>query len=90
MPAVRTIDPPSHNGLMRITLDRGADAAYIYLTANERPPGRRTIQCPNPSGADTELSVLMDWKDGKIVGVEILNASKLLHEDLLAEAEVLA
>jgi hypothetical protein len=32
----------------------------------------------------------MDWKGGKLVDVEILNASKLLHDDLLDQAEVLA
>jgi uncharacterized protein YuzE len=29
----------------------------------------------------------MDWKDGKLVGIEILSASALLHADLLDEAE---
>jgi len=28
----------------------------------------------------------MDWKDGKITGLEILDASSLLHADLLAHA----
>lgn len=75
---------------MRITWDRVADVAYIYLTAGEVPPGRRNIRFPNPSGTDAEHPVLMDWKGGRLVGVEILNASKLLHDDLLDEAEVVA
>jgi hypothetical protein len=29
----------------------------------------------------------MDWKDGKIAGLEVLDASALLHADLLAQAE---
>lgn len=29
----------------------------------------------------------MDWRDGKIVGLEVVDASKLLHADLLALAE---
>ncbi len=29
--------------------------------------------------------VVMDWKDGTIVGLEVLGASSLLHPDLLAE-----
>lgn len=75
---------------MRITWDRAADAVYIYLTAAEPSPGRTTLDCPHPSGAEAFPSVLMDWKDGKVVGVEILNASEHLHHDLLAEAEILA
>jgi len=31
-------------------------------------------------------TVVLDWKDGRIVGLEVLGASKLLHEDLLSEA----
>jgi uncharacterized protein YuzE len=30
--------------------------------------------------------VVLDWKDGKIVGLEVLDASALLHPDLLAQA----
>jgi hypothetical protein len=30
--------------------------------------------------------VVMDWKDGKITGLEVLDASALLHADLLAQA----
>jgi uncharacterized protein YuzE len=29
----------------------------------------------------------MDWRDGKLVGIEILSASSLVHKDLLDEAE---
>jgi uncharacterized protein YuzE len=29
----------------------------------------------------------MDWRDGKLVGIEILSASTVLHKDLLGEAE---
>jgi uncharacterized protein YuzE len=30
--------------------------------------------------------VIMDWKDGKITGLEILGASSSLHADLIARA----
>jgi len=30
--------------------------------------------------------VVLDWKDGKIVGLEVLDAAALLHPDLLAQA----
>jgi len=31
--------------------------------------------------------VVVDWKDRRIVGLEVLDAPKLLHDDLLAEAQ---
>jgi hypothetical protein len=30
--------------------------------------------------------VVLDWKEGKIAGLEVLDASALLHPDLLAKA----
>ena len=67
---------------MRITWDRTADAAYLYLTVTELTSGRDTVE--------VDGSVLLDRKDGKLVGIEVLSASTLLHADLLAEAEILA
>jgi len=29
----------------------------------------------------------LDWKDGRLVGIEILDASSRLHPDLLDQAE---
>jgi hypothetical protein len=31
--------------------------------------------------------VIVDWKDSKILGMEVLDAASLLHADLLAQAE---
>jgi uncharacterized protein YuzE len=73
---------------MRITYDRDADAAYIYLTDASLLPGRDSLSCDKP--ADVEHAwVVMDWREGRIVGLEVLDASKLLHPDLLAQAESL-
>jgi uncharacterized protein YuzE len=69
---------------MRVTYDPTADAAYIYLTEDNLTPGRDSIPCEPPAG--TNAIVVVDWKDGKIVGLEVLDASKLLHPDLLAPA----
>jgi len=69
---------------MRVTYDAEADAAYIYLTDVPLMPGRDSFPCDPPEGM--LAFVVMDWKDGKIVGLEVLDASKLLHPDLLAEA----
>lgn len=71
--------------VMRITYDREADAAYIYLTDDALMPGRDSVPVDPPEGQ--HAFVVLDWKDGRIVGLEVLDASKLLHADLLAEAE---
>ncbi len=69
---------------MRLTYDADADAAYIYLTDEALMPGRDSIPCDAPDG-DTAM-VVLDWKDGRIVGLEVLDASARLHLDLLAQA----
>ncbi len=70
---------------MRITYDRTVDAAYIYLTNAALMPGRDSVPVDPPEGE--QAFVVLDWKDGRIVGLEVLDASKRLHADLLAEAE---
>jgi len=67
-----------------ISYDPEVDAAYIQLTDEPLQPGRDSIACSSPPGIDAW--VVMDWKDGKIAGLEGLNASALLHADLLAQA----
>jgi uncharacterized protein YuzE len=69
---------------MRVTYDPEADAAYVYLTDDELEPGRASVPCDLPDGSAG--IVVMDWKDGTIVGLEVLDASKLLRADLLAQA----
>jgi uncharacterized protein YuzE len=69
---------------MRITYDRQADAAYLYLTDEPLAPGCESVPVDPPDGV--QAMVVLDWKDGKLVGLEVLDASKLLHEDLLSQA----
>ena len=69
---------------MRLTYDPEADAAYIYLTEEQLMPGRDSVPVDPPEGV--QAMVIVDWKDGKIVGLEVLGASALLHADLLAKA----
>ena len=69
---------------MRLTYDPEADAAYIYLTDEVLMPGRDSVPCDAPDG--DHAMVVLDWKDGKIVGLEVLDASARLHQDLLAQA----
>ena len=69
---------------MRVTYDPEADAAYIYLTDQQLMPGRDSVPIDPPEGM--KALVIVDWKHGKIVGLEVLDASALLHADLLAQA----
>ena len=69
---------------MRVTYDPEANAAYVYLTDEPLEPGRDSVACDPPEGV--QAYVVIDWKDGKIVGLEILDASELAHPDLLAQA----
>jgi uncharacterized protein YuzE len=71
---------------VRITYGRESDAAYIYLTEAVLQPGRDSIPCDKPDDVE-HAWVVMDWREGRIVGLEVLDASKLLHPDLLALAD---
>ena len=70
---------------MRITYDRDANAAYIHLTDAELEPGRTTTAAPLPAGVDG--FVALDWKDDRLVGIEVLDADTRLRPDLLEQAE---
>lgn len=69
---------------MRIEYDAEVDAAYIYLTDARLTAGRQSIELETPP--DSPATVVMDWKNGKIAGLEVLEASAILHPDLLARA----
>jgi uncharacterized protein YuzE len=73
---------------VRITYDAAADAVYIYLTGQPLTPGRTTIQAGTPPAIDGFIA--LDWKDGRLVGIEVLDASSRLHPDLLGEAGILS
>jgi uncharacterized protein YuzE len=67
---------------IRITYDAKADAAYIYL-ADVIEPGAAVRQ------AVTEpLGLILDFDvQDKLLGIEVLKASRVLREDTLSEAE---
>jgi uncharacterized protein YuzE len=71
-----------------ITYDPVDDTAYIYLVDDPLPPGRDRVVCDRPGERDDPdgRTVIMDWKDGKLIGIEVPAASSLLHADLLAQA----
>ena len=73
---------------MRITSDPEANAVYIHLTTSQLAPGRVTVQAPMPPG--TQGFIALDWKDNRLVGIEILDASSRLHQGLLHQAEIIS
>jgi hypothetical protein len=73
---------------VRITCDTAADAVCIHLTGEPLTPGRTTIQAGTPPAAGGFIA--LDWKDGRLAGPEILDASSRLHPDLLGEAGILS
>ena len=68
LPAPRR--PARHNRSVRITYHPAADAVYIHFTSGPLTPGRATLQAPTPPG--TSGFIALDWKDGRLVGIEIL------------------
>jgi uncharacterized protein YuzE len=69
---------------VRISYNPDADAAYIHLGDDPRAAHRTTTQAATPDGVDG--FVALDWEDGRIVGIEILDASSRLTQDILDEA----
>jgi uncharacterized protein YuzE len=67
---------------LRVKYDRVADAAYIYLTAGDLSPGRVTVAVPLDD-QERLPEVILDFKDGRLVGVEVLGARDGLPADLL-------
>ena len=70
---------------MRITYSDSADTAYLYLTEEPLSAGRESIHCDTPEGV--EATVIVDWKDGSVVGFEVVGASRCLPAELLEQAE---
>jgi|SRR5580704_8565110 uncharacterized protein YuzE len=79
---------PAGKPAVTITYDPADDTAYIYLVGDPLPPGRDRMVCDGPGELDDPdgRTVIMDWKDGKLVGIEVPAVSSLLHADLLAQA----
>jgi uncharacterized protein YuzE len=72
---------------MRIEYDPRVDAAYIYLTDEPLTPGRDSVPVGPSDGIPA--MVVMDHKDGRLVGLEIVGAKTYLPADLLGGAETI-
>jgi uncharacterized protein YuzE len=70
---------------MRITFDRAANAAYIYLIPMEPGAAVKTegIAPPHIKGMFN-----LDFnKNGRLIGIEILGATQVLPSEVLEQAE---
>ena len=67
---------------MKITYDKAADAAYVYLTNGVEAGGIAKTYCCDPVEVNGEINLDFD-KHGKLVGIEVLGASKLLPEAVI-------
>lgn len=69
---------------MHIRLDREADAAYIPIGPEPRAgESARQIEVAVPGG-----SVIVDLdRDGRLVGIEVLGATKVLRTEALIDAD---
>ena len=71
---------------MKIQYDRSADAAYIYI-ADEIGPGGVVSTYPcDPREVRGMINLDFD-ADGRLVGIEVMDASKCLPPDALRRAE---
>ena len=68
---------------MKFTYDKEADAAYIYLEDSIADgEAEKTIELND--------NIIVDFnKNGKLLGIEILSASKILNKKSLLEAQSL-
>ena len=71
---------------MKIRFDRSVDAVYIGLTSPIRV--KKSYAC-DPRKVGGQISLDFD-SDGRLIGIEVLDASRLLTPDLLQEAEIIA
>lgn len=73
---------------MRISYDPAANAAYLHLTDQPFAPGGRPHHHPGPTPARALTGFdALDWKDARLVGIEILDASIHISRDVLEQAD---
>ena len=73
---------------MYVTYDKEANAAYIGFAKVTSGEVSETIEIELPESVSGDLNLDLD-KKGKILGVEVLNASEILPAALLKRAKEL-
>jgi uncharacterized protein YuzE len=75
---------------MKITYDKSVDAVYLYLDPElELKSGwvKKTYLC-DPQAVNGMINLDFD-ENGKLGGIEVLDASKKLSEEFLSQAEII-
>ena len=62
---------------MRVTYDKSTDVAYIYMTSDIGAGGVAKTYCCDPLEVNGQINLDFDH-DGRLVGIEVLGASKRL------------
>jgi len=70
---------------MRVTYDRSVDAAYIHLEERIQPGGVAYTYPCDPLEVRGEINLDFDH-EGRLLGIEVLDASKMLPAAILASA----
>ena len=66
---------------MKLEYDKEVDASYIYI---EHPINEREVK----KTIELNENIVIDFdKKGKLLGMEILNASKVMNKKVLVEAQ---
>ena len=73
---------------MRVTYDESVDAAYLYLVPIEPGDVKNTYGCP-PDEIGGMINLDFD-SDGRLIGIEVLSASRLLPDVVLKSTQALA
>lgn len=69
---------------LRMTYDPDADAAFIYITDPIEPGSAVSNSVLNRLTPGASLIATFDSTD-KLLGIELLGVSRLLHSEVLAE-----
>ncbi len=70
---------------MKVTYDPKSDAAYIYLATRIEPGGVKSTYACDPAETGAEINLDFD-SDGRLIGIEVLGASRKLPADVIREA----
>lgn len=72
--------------MFKTTYDKSVDAVYIFLS----DPGvdvKKTYPC-DPKKVDGMINLDFD-EDNKLIGIEVMDASKKLPKEILDKAEII-
>ncbi len=73
---------------MKATYDHSVDAAYIYLVPEIVKAQVKNTYCCDPREVNGQINLDFD-ESGRLLGIEILDATRLLHADILDKAKKL-